>query len=158
MIEIPAAVYQIRELARQVDFISVGSNYLTQYLLAVDRNNPRVADLYDFLHAAVLQALRQVVEGTHAEGKPVSICGGMAGNPLAAVLLLAMGFDSLSMNATHLPKVKWLLRQITASKARELLEEVMRIDNPHVIHSTLNLALRNLGLGRVINPAATVQA
>ena len=81
-----------------------------------------------------------------------------AGNPLAAVLLLAMGFDSLSMNATNLPKVKWLLRQITASKARELLDEVMRIDNPHVINSTLNLALRNLGLGRVINPAAAVQA
>jgi phosphotransferase system enzyme I (PtsP) len=82
----------------------------------------------------------------------------MAGNPLAAVLLLAMGFDSLSMNATNLPKVKWLLRQITASRARELLDEVMRIDNPHVIGSTLNLALRNLGLGRVINPAAAVQA
>ena len=158
MIEVPAAVYQIRELASQVDFISVGSNDLTQYLLAVDRNNPRVADLYDFLHPAVLQALRQVVDGTHAEGKSVSICGEMAGNPLAAVLLLAMGFDSLSMNATNLPKVKWLLRQITASRARELLDEVMRIDNPHVIGSTLNLALRNLGLGRVINPAAAVQA
>jgi phosphotransferase system enzyme I (PtsP) len=158
MIEVPAAVYQIRELASQVDFISVGSNDLTQYLLAVDRNNPRVADLYDFLHPAVLQALRQVVDGTHAEGKSVSICGEMAGNPLAAVLLLAMGFDSLSMNATNLPKVKWLLRQITASKARELLDEVMRIDNPNVIGSTLNLALRNLGLGRVINPAAAIQA
>ena len=106
----------------------------------------------------MLQALRQVVDGTHAEGKSVSICGEMAGNPLAAVLLLAMGFDSLSMNATNLPKVKWLLRQITASKARELLDEVMRIDNPNVIGSTLNLALRNLGLGRVINPASAVQA
>ena len=158
MIEVPAAVYQIRDLARQADFISVGSNDLTQYLLAVDRNNARVADLYDFLHPAVLHALKLVVEGSHAEGKPVSICGEMAGDPAAAMLLMAMGFDSLSMNATNLPKVKWLLRQISASRARELLGQLMTIDNPQVIHSTLHLALRNLGLGRVINPAATIQS
>lgn len=158
MIEIPAAVYQVRELARQVDFLSVGSNDLTQYLLAVDRNNPRVADLYDFLHPAVLQALRLVVAGAHAEGKPVSICGEMAGDPAAAVLLMAMGFDGLSMNATNLPKVKWLLRQISMGKAQELLNQVMSIDNPQVIHSTLQLALRNLGLGRMINPASDIQA
>lgn len=158
MVEIPAAVYQTRELARQVDFLSVGSNDLTQYLLAVDRNNPRVADLYDFLHPAVLQALQKVVHDAHLEGKPVSICGEMAGDPAAAVLLLAMGFDSLSMNATNLPKVKWLLRQITQSKAKELLGQVMRMDSPHLIYSTLHLALRNLGLGRVINPASNIQA
>jgi len=157
MVEIPAAVYQAREIARQVDFLSVGSNDLTQYLLAVDRNNPRVADLYDYLHPAVLQALHKVVEDAHAEGKPVSICGEMAGDPSAAVLLLAMGFDSLSMNATNLPKVKWLLRQITLGKARELLGQLMDIDNPQVIHSALQLALRNLGLGRVINPVASLQ-
>lgn len=158
MIEIPAAVYQVRELARQVDFLSVGSNDLTQYLLAVDRNNPRVADLYDFLHPAVLQALRIVVAGAHAEGKPVSICGEMAGDPASAVLLMAMGFDGLSMNATNLPKVKWLLRQISMGKAQELLDQVMSIDSPQVIHSTLQLALRNLGLGRMINPASDIQA
>ncbi|WP_137885976.1 phosphoenolpyruvate--protein phosphotransferase [Pseudomonas sp. 2FE] len=158
MIEIPAAVYQVRELARQVDFLSVGSNDLTQYLLAVDRNNPRVADLYDFLHPAVLQALQLVVDGAHAEGKPVSICGEMAGDPSSAVLLMAMGFDSLSMNATNLPKVKWLLRQISLSKAKELLAQLMSIDNPQVTHSALNLALRNLGLSRVLNPAAMIQA
>ncbi len=158
MIEIPAAVYQTRELARQVDFLSVGSNDLTQYLLAVDRNNPRVADLYDFLHPAVLQALQKVVNDAHLEGKPVSICGEMAGDPAAAVLLLAMGFDSLSMNATNLPKVKWLLRQVTQSKAKELLGQVMTMDNPHLIYSTLHLALRNLGLGRVITPASNIQA
>ncbi|CAI8944403.1 MULTISPECIES: phosphoenolpyruvate--protein phosphotransferase [Pseudomonas] len=154
MIEIPAAVYQTKELARQVDFLSVGSNDLTQYLLAVDRNNPRVADLYDYLHPAVLQALQNVVRDAHAEGKPVSICGEMAGDPAAAVLLMAMGFDSLSMNATNLPKVKWMLRQINLSKARELLAELMTIDNPQVIHSSLQLALKNLGLARMINPAA----
>ncbi|AGE27959.1 MULTISPECIES: phosphoenolpyruvate--protein phosphotransferase [Pseudomonas] len=154
MIEIPAAVYQAKELARQVDFLSVGSNDLTQYLLAVDRNNPRVADLYDYLHPAVLQALQHVVRDAHAEGKPVSICGEMAGDPAAAVLLMAMGFDSLSMNATNLPKVKWMLRQVELGMARELLAELMTIDNPQVIHSSLQLALKNLGLTRMINPGS----
>ncbi len=158
MIEVPAAVYQIRELAQQVDFISVGSNDLTQYLLAVDRNNPRVADLYDFLHPAVLQALKLVVDGAHAEGKPVSICGEMAGDPAAAVLLMAMGFDSLSMNATNLPKVKWLLRQVDMPTAHALLAKVMCIDNPQVIYSTLQLALRSLGLSRLVKPSVVIQS
>ncbi|WP_286790366.1 MULTISPECIES: phosphoenolpyruvate--protein phosphotransferase [unclassified Pseudomonas] len=158
MVEVPSAVYQARDLAREVDFISVGSNDLTQYLLAVDRNNPRVADLYDYFHPAVLQALKSVVEDAHAENVPASICGEMAGDPAAAVLLMAMGYDSLSMNATNLPKVKWLLRQMSLSKAKELLDQLLKIDNPQVVHSALHLALRNLGLGRVINPASTVQS
>lgn len=152
MIEVPAAVYLARELARQADFLSVGSNDLTQYLLAVDRNNPRVASLYDYLHPAVLAALQTVVQDGHAEGKPVGICGEMAGDPAAALLLLAMGFDSLSMNATNLPKVKWLLRQVTVQEAQELLARVVRIDNPQVIRSTLQLKLQRFGLNRVINP------
>ena len=157
MIEVPSAVYQARELARMADFLSVGSNDLTQYLLAVDRNNARVAALYDYLHPAVLMALKDVVKAAHAEGKPVSICGEMAGDPVAAVLLLAMGFDSLSMNSTHLPKVKWLLRKMTLIHAQDLLCEVSNLDNPQVIHSTLNIALGNLGLGKVLNPASSVQ-
>jgi phosphotransferase system enzyme I (PtsP) len=156
MIEVPAAVYLTRELARQVDFLSVGSNDLTQYLLAVDRNNPRVADLYDYLHPAVLEALQRVVREAHDEGKPVSICGEMAGDPGAAILLLAMGFDSLSMNATNLPKVKWMLRQISSTMARELLTKVMVMDSPQVIHATVQLTLRNLGLDRMVNPSAAL--
>ncbi len=157
MIEVPSAVYQARELAQMADFFSVGSNDLTQYLLAVDRNNARVAALYDYLHPAVLMALKEVVSAAHAEGKPISICGEMAGDPVAAVLLLAMGFDSLSMNSTHLPKVKWLLRKMTFAHAQELLAEVSRMDNPQLIHSTLNLALGKLGLSKVLNPASSIQ-
>jgi len=95
------------------------------------------------------------VRDAHAEGKPVSICGEMAGDPAAAVLLMAMGFDSLSMNATNLPKVKWMLRQVSMTKAKELLAEMMTIDNPQVIHSSLQLALKKLGLARMINPASS---
>jgi len=157
MIEVPSAVYQARELAHMADFLSVGSNDLTQYLLAVDRNNARVSALYDYLHPAVLSALQEVVEAAHAAGKHVSICGEMAGDPVAAVLLMAMGFDSLSMNSTHLPKVKWLLRKMTLQYAQELLADVSTIDNPEIIHSTLNLAMSNLGLSKVLNPASSVQ-
>ncbi|HDZ56459.1 MAG TPA: phosphoenolpyruvate--protein phosphotransferase [Pseudomonas xinjiangensis] len=151
MIEVPAAVYQARELVQMVDFLSVGTNDLTQYLLAVDRNNPRVADLYHSLHPAVLQALIKIATACRAAGKPMSVCGEMAGDPAAAVLLMAMGCDVLSMNATNLPKVKWLLRQIRLSDARALLDEVIELDNPYLVQSTLHLALRNLGLGKVLS-------
>ncbi len=150
MIEIPAAVYQVREIAQRVDFLSIGSNDLTQYLLAVDRNNPRVADLYHSFHPAVLQALQRVVDDGHKEGKTVGICGEMAGDPAAAVLLLAMGFDMLSMSATNLLKVKWVLRKITLDGAKKILEDVVKLDNAQVIRSSLELALCKEGMGKVL--------
>ena len=150
MIEVPAAVYQVRELARLVDFLSIGSNDLTQYLLAVDRNNPRVANLYSSFHPAVIQALKKIVEDAHKESKTVSICGEMAGDPVAAILLIAMGFDMLSMSATNLLKVKWILRRISMEKAREILADVLTLDNAQVIRSSLELALCREGLGKVL--------
>lgn len=153
MIEVPAAVYQARELVQLVDFLSVGTNDLTQYLLAVDRNNPRVADLYHSMHPAVLQALILVAAACREAGKPMSVCGEMAGDPASAVLLMAMGCDVLSMNATNLPRVKWLLRQINLADAKALLDEVIELDNPHLVQATLHLALRNMGLGKVLSQA-----
>jgi phosphotransferase system, enzyme I, PtsP len=154
MIEVPAAVYLARQLAQMVDFLSVGSNDLTQYLLAVDRNNPRVADLYDSFHPAVLNALQRVVNDGHLEGKPVSVCGEMASDPSGAVLLMAMGFDSLSMNATNLPRVKSVLRAVDLPWAKALLEEAMGIDNPQIITSMVELALERKGLGRFVRPGS----
>jgi len=95
MVEVPAAVYQAPQLAQRVDFLAVGSNDLTQYMLAVDRNNPRVADLYQDLHPAILGALKAVVDAGRQARIPVGICGELAGNPLAAVLLLRMGLHVL---------------------------------------------------------------
>ena len=103
MVEVPATIIQIAALAQRADFISIGSNDLTQYLLAVDRNNTRVADLYSPYHPSVLRAVRYVVNEVHRVGKTVSICGEMAGDPGTAILLMAMGFDSLSMSASALP-------------------------------------------------------
>lgn len=150
MIEVPSAVYQARSLAKRVDFLSVGSNDLTQYILAVDRNNSRVANLYDSLHPAVLRALIQVVEGGHQEGKHVSICGEMAGDPAAVILLIAMGFDSFSMSASSLRRMKWVVRQITQKKAAKLLQEVLSMESAVMIRCHLELALERAGLGGLI--------
>ena len=155
MIEVPAAVYQIRDLAQRVDFLSVGSNDLTQYLLAVDRNNPRVADLYQAFHPAVLQALQHIVKEAHSEGKSVSVCGELAGNPMGAVLLMAMGYYCLSMNATNLPKVKSIIRGISREWADNLLSEVIGMESGDVIASTMQLMLEKAGFGRIIGPNVT---
>jgi len=152
MVEVPAAVYQIRELADRVDFLSVGSNDLTQYLLAVDRNNPRVAQLYHSYHPAVLQALVRIAQDAHVVGKPVGICGELAGDPGGAVLLMAMGYDSLSMNAASLPKVKSVIRSVSLEWAQELLQDVLLLDSPHVVKSCVDLALRKAGFGRYLRP------
>ncbi|OCH98989.1 phosphoenolpyruvate--protein phosphotransferase [Legionella jamestowniensis] len=150
MIEVPAAVYLARELAKRVDFISVGSNDLTQYLLAVDRNNARVAGLYDSFHPAMLRTLMKVVEGGHAAGVEVSICGEMASDPLAVILLLAMGFDTLSMNSTSLPRVKWVIRNISLAHARKVLADVLEFEHPAEIRLYLQKALEDEGLGGLI--------
>jgi len=155
MIELPSAVYQTRALARMVDFISVGSNDLTQYILGVDRNNPRVAHLYSSFHPAVLQALQFVVTETHKEGKQVSICGEMAGDPGAAVLLIAMGFDVLSMNASMLLKVKSVIRSLTMDVAMDLLEQVMQLDDSQMVRSAVDMTLYNAGVDRLLRTSRT---
>lgn len=146
MVEVPSAVYQARAFARRVDFLSVGSNDLTQYLLAVDRNNARVSDLYHAFHPAVLQALVQVAEGGRAEGKQVSICGELAGNPSSAVLLLAMGYDVLSMNATSLPRVKRAVRTVDSKDAVALLDDVMQMESSAQIEERVAAFLAERGL------------
>lgn len=150
MIEVPSAVYQARALAKRVDFLSVGSNDLTQYILAVDRNNPRVASLYDSLHPAVMRALIQVVENGHQEGKHVSICGELAGDAIAIPLLLAMGFDSLSMNATSINRVRWIIRHFSMKKAAKLLQEVLKMESAFMVRCHVELALERAGLGHLI--------
>ena len=150
MIEVPAAAYLAREMAKRVDFISVGSNDLTQYLLAVDRNNARVAGLYDALHPAMLRVLLKVVEGGHAAGVEVSICGEMASDPLSVILLIAMGFDTLSMNSSSLPRVKWVIRNFAIANARKILAEVLEFEHPAEIRLHLQKALEDEGLGGLI--------
>lgn len=150
MIEVPAAAHLAREMAKRVDFLSVGSNDLTQYLLAVDRNNARVAGLYDSLHPAMLRTLVKIVEGGHAAGVEVSICGEMASDPLAVILLIAMGFDTLSMNSASLPRVKWVIRNFAIATARKILAEVLELEHPTEIRFHLQKSLEEEGLGDLI--------
>ena len=150
MVEVPSAVYQARELARRVDFLAVGSNDLTQYMLAVDRNNPRVAELYKDIHPAVLRALREVARHAHAERKGLGICGELAGTPVGAVLLMAMGYQVMSMNATNLPKVKWVLRNIKRTDARRMLARVLKMETAREIQTYMEGQLVDAGLGRVV--------
>jgi phosphotransferase system enzyme I (PtsP) len=155
MVEVPAAVYLSAELAKRVDFLSVGSNDLTQYLLAVDRNNSSVAELYNSYHPAVLQALANVASAGHAAGKPVSICGELAGDPGAAVLLMAMGYDSLSMNATNLPKVKSVLRSVSKVEADALLAAVMDMHEIEDIRGAVEALFEEKGITRLFRNRIT---
>jgi phosphotransferase system enzyme I (PtsP) len=156
MIEVPAAVYQARDIIKRVDFLSVGSNDLIQYMLAVDRNNSRVAELYQEFHPAVLHALKHVVDAAHAEKKGLGICGEMAGNPAAAILLMAMGYDVLSMNSTNLLTVKWAVRSFELSKAKRMLNKVLKMDNAQQIKTYVDDQMRLAGLGRIVRSRSTV--
>lgn len=150
MIEVPSAVYQAERIARLVDFVSIGTNDLTQYLLAVDRNNAQVASLYDALHPAVIQAVQQTVLAAHAAGKPASVCGEMAGDPAAVVLLVGMGVDSLSMSASSLNRVKWVIRNLSTERARQYLDDALDMDDAVSIRSFLNTKLENAGMGGLV--------
>lgn len=150
MIEVPAAVYLAHALAERSDFLSVGSNDLTQYLLAVDRNNPQVTGLYQPLHPAVLSALKQVVTAAHEAGKTASICGEMAGDPLSAPLLVAMGFDQLSMNAGNLLRVKSVLRSLNMADVQFMVDRLDQFQSEVQISTQIESLLRERGLERFV--------
>jgi phosphotransferase system enzyme I (PtsI) len=124
-VEVPSAAVVADLLAAEVDFFSVGTNDLIQYLLAVDRTDPRVSSLYEPLHPAVLRTLRRIVDAAQAQGRPLSVCGEMAGQPVEAVLLVGLGFRSLSMAPFAIPRVKEALRAVCAEDARSLAERCL---------------------------------
>lgn len=124
-LEVPSAAVVVDLLAAEVDFFSVGTNDLIQYLLAVDRTDPRVSALYEPLHPAVLRTLRRIAEAAEAHGRPLSVCGEMAGQPVEAVLLVGLGFRSLSMAPSAIPRVKEALRAVRAADARSLAERCL---------------------------------
>jgi phosphoenolpyruvate-protein phosphotransferase/dihydroxyacetone kinase phosphotransfer subunit len=137
MIEVPAAVAVADQLAAEVDFFSIGSNDLTQYVMAADRGNARVSALVNALAPAVLRLIRQTVEAAHAAGIRVGLCGELAGNPLATRLLVGLGLDELSMSAANIPAVKSAIRQLTMEKARGAVASALVLESAEAVEDYL---------------------
>jgi len=154
MLEVPSVLYQLPQLAKHVDFFSVGSNDLTQYLLAVDRNNTRVAGLYNSYHPAVLGALYDVVQKANQNQVPVTICGEIAGEPAGALLLMGMGYRRLSMNGFNLRKINWLIRKVTLDECKQLLSLALTSVSQEEVFVHLNQYLETKGLGGLIRAGA----
>lgn len=142
MIETPAAAMLAERLAREVDFLSIGTNDLVQYLLATDRTSNEVAAYYEPLHPAVLQALEGVAKAADAQGIPVSICGEMAGNPAFTKLLIGLGFRSLSVNPGELLEIKNAVRSILLQEAENFAKRILRLDTVQEIKDGLRLTVQ----------------
>ncbi|ENM5730801.1 phosphoenolpyruvate--protein phosphotransferase [Vibrio mimicus] len=125
MIEVPSMLYLLPLIADKIDFVSVGTNDLTQYLLAVDRNNARVADVYESMHPAVVMALKQIQVTCETHQIPVCVCGELAGDPIGALLLIGLGYTTLSMNTSNVAKVKYLVRHSELAELKQLADRAL---------------------------------
>ncbi|HEJ9627950.1 phosphoenolpyruvate-protein phosphotransferase PtsP [Proteus sp. GOKU] len=150
MLEVPSLVFMLSQLANRVDFISVGTNDLTQYLLAVDRNNTHVALLYDNLHPALLRSLNLIATQCQYYQLPVSVCGEMAGTPIGALLLIGLGFRQLSMSGRSLPRVKYLLRHLDPVMLQPFMQQVLQAETATEIKKLSSEFMERQGLGGLI--------
>ncbi|WP_285164665.1 phosphoenolpyruvate--protein phosphotransferase [Shewanella goraebulensis] len=138
MLEVPSLLFQLEDVAKRVDFVSVGSNDLTQYLLAVDRNNPSVSPLFDSFHPGVLRALKWTITDCNRYQLDASICGELAGEPMGALLLVAMGYQKLSMNQGSIARINYLLRRIDKQSLERLLDKALTLSNGEQVRHLLN--------------------
>lgn len=145
MIEVPSAVIVADQLAAEVDFFSIGSNDLSQYTLAADRTNARVASLADAFQPAVLRLVRQTIQAGHAAGIWVGVCGELAGDPLSTPILLGLGLDEFSMNPLSIPQVKHIIRCLTLAQSKELAEQALASDSADQVRDTARARLTVLG-------------
>jgi phosphotransferase system enzyme I (PtsI) len=144
MIEIPSAAVQADHFAQEVDFFSIGTNDLIQYTCAVDRMNQKISYLYDTFNPAVLRLINQVISAGHKYGKFVGMCGEMAGEPLAAPLLAAMGLDEFSMSASSIPQVKAVIRSLDSTRCQELWEQVQQFTDGNQIRQLMEKELEGM--------------
>ena len=133
MVEIPSAALVADQLAKEVDFFSIGTNDLSQYTMAADRTNPKVSELSNAFFPAVLRLIRDVIKAAHAEGKWVGMCGELAGEPLAAPILLGLGLDEFSMNPPMVPLIKQILRGLDAGEMKSVAEQALKLESPKQI-------------------------
>ena len=137
MVEVPSVGLMADQFARETDFFSLGTNDLTQYALAVDRGNARVAGLYDTFHPAVLKLIKMVADTGRQHGIPVSICGEVAGDPLATLLLVGLGLESLSLSPGLIPEVKEILRSISLAEAHQIAAQCLEMETGFAVRSCL---------------------
>lgn len=137
MIETPASVILAEELAREVDFFSIGTNDLTQYLLAVDRGNNKIAAMYNSYHPSVLRSIQRVIQAGHKYQIKVGMCGEFASDPRAVQLLLGMGLDEFSMSASEIANVKYILRNTSYQEMQALAEQVCKLDTIEAVMKAL---------------------
>jgi multiphosphoryl transfer protein len=141
MVEVPSAALTAEVLAPLVDFFSIGTNDLTQYTLAADRGDPRLATLADPLHPAVLRLIHHTVEAARASGRWVGVCGELAGDPDATALLVGIGVRELSMSAPAIPLVKRAVRAMDSGAAGELASEAMTLPSANAVRALLSRRL-----------------
>ncbi|MBJ6723251.1 phosphoenolpyruvate--protein phosphotransferase [Geomesophilobacter sediminis] len=137
MVELPAAVFCAEFLAKEVDYFSIGTNDLIQYTLACDRNNQRVKRWYDPYHPAVLRSIRRVADAARDAGKPVTLCGEMAADPVNALLLMGLGIRSFSLSAPAIPAVKEAIRRVSMEEAKKIAGRVLRMESGQAIRKYL---------------------
>ncbi|MBE8767857.1 phosphoenolpyruvate--protein phosphotransferase [Klebsiella quasipneumoniae] len=150
MLEVPSMVFMLPQLASRIDFISVGTNDLTQYLLAVDRNNTRVASMYDSLHPGVLRALAMIAHDAERFGIDLRLCGEMAGDPMCVTILVGLGYRHLSMNGRSVARVKYLLRRIDIAEAQELSRRSLEAQMTAEVRHQVAAFMERRGLGGLI--------
>jgi len=144
MIEVPAAVFSLEVLAKEVDFLCVGTNDLIQYMLAVDRVNPHVAYLFQPLHPTILQCLSQIAGVAEKLNKPVRICGEISSNPFFAVLLIGMGYTQLSMNPLSIPAIRKVLHEVSIQDSRKIAKKALQFHTAHEVFKYLTSAVTKL--------------
>jgi len=144
MIEIPSAALTAEMIAQEVDFFSIGSNDLTQYTMAADRVNEKVAYLAEPTHPAILRLIRNTVESAHNNGIWVGLCGEMAGDPLYAPLLVGMGVDELSVGAANLPRVKEVIRRLKLTEAQDLAAATLHSNRSSDVLAMLNALIERI--------------
>ena len=146
MIEIPSAVMIADHLARKVDFFSIGTNDLIQYSVAVDRTNDRIAYLFEPFHPGILKLLKMTVEAGHSNGIPVAVCGEISSDPTAALILLGMGMDELSMAPAFIPKIKRIIRSVKMDKVEKMVKKVLTLETADEIKKCISLEMEKMGI------------
>ncbi|MBE8597503.1 phosphoenolpyruvate--protein phosphotransferase [Xenorhabdus sp. BG5] len=150
MLEVPSTLFLLPQLKQRIDFVSIGTNDLTQYLLAVDRNNTHVASLYDNLHPAVIRALKLAFDECQRFDLPISVCGEMAGLPMGTLILLGLGYRSLSMSGHSIPRIKYLLRHLDAKELEYLIELILKAETSHEVKVLSAEFMESQGLGGLV--------